>query len=483
MSSIKKNFMYNVIYQIMLIILPLITTPYISRVLGSDGVGTYAYTYTVANYFMLAAMLGVKNYGNRSIAAVRDNKALLGKIFWQIYGLQFLCSIIALTAYFGYVFFFEENYRTIALIQGIYVLSGLLDISWFFFGLEEFKITVFRNIAVRLISLACIFIFVRTRSDLWKYTLIMTLGILCSQGYLWLYIRRMVDWYQPKAADMLKHLRSELILFIPIIAVSLYKMMDKIMLGQMSTIHQVGYYESSEKILNIPLGVITALGTVMLPRMSNLVAKGKIKESTRYIYNSMLFAMFLAAAMMFGIAGVAEDLVPVFLGEEYMPCILLLRVMTPTIPFIAWANVIRTQYLIPNHEDRSYIISVVLGAVVNLCINILLIPRLDAMGAVIGTVCAEGGVCLCQTLMVRKKLDIMKYLRDTVLFFVIGGGMLLLILSIRQLFANAIVALVIEIMAGGAVYVLVSGIYFALTHRSSVTAAIQQIQKKRGKRI
>lgn len=483
MSSIKKNFMYNVIYQIMLIILPLITTPYISRVLGSDGVGTYAYTYTVANYFMLAAMLGVKNYGNRSIAAVRDDKTLLGRTFWQIYGLQFGCSIVALAAYFGYVFFFEENYQTIALIQGIYVFSGLLDISWFFFGLEEFKITVFRNIAVRLISLACIFIFVRTRADLWKYTLIMTLGILCSQGYLWLYIRRMVDWYRPKAADMLKHLRSELILFIPIIAVSLYKMMDKIMLGQMSTIHQVGYYESSEKILNIPLGVITALGTVMLPRMSNLAAKGKVKESTQYIYNSMLFAMFLAAAMMFGIAGIAEDLVPVFLGEEYMPCILLLRVMTPTIPFIAWANVIRTQYLIPNHEDRSYIISVVLGAVVNLCINILLIPRLDAMGAVIGTVCAEGGVCLCQTLMVRKKLDIMKYLRDTVLFFVIGGGMLLLILSIRQLFANAIVALVIEIMAGGAVYVLVSGIYFALTHRSSVTAAIQQIQKKRGKRI
>lgn len=479
MSSIKKNFMYNVIYQMLLIVLPLITTPYISRVLGSDGVGTYAYTYTVANYFMLAAMLGVKNYGNRSIAAVRDDKKLLGKTFWQIYGLQFWCSVIALVAYLGYVFFFEKNYRVIALIQGIYVLSGLLDISWFFFGLEEFKITVLRNIAVRLISLACIFIFVRTKADLWKYTLIMTTGIFCSQGYLWLYIRKMVDWYRPKVADMMKHLRSELILFIPIIAVSLYKMMDKIMLGRMSSIQQVGFYESSEKILNIPLGIITALGTVMLPRMSNLVAKGKVKESTRYIYNSMLFAMFLAAAMMFGIAGIAEDLVPVFLGAEYMPCILLLRVMTPTIPFIAWANVIRTQYLIPNHEDRSYIISVVLGAVVNLCINILLIPRLDAMGAVIGTVCAEASVCICQTIMVRKKMHIVQYLKDTVLFFVFGVGMLLLILSIRQLFDNMIMALCVEILVGGAVYVVFSGIYFVMINQVSVTDIIKKIQNKR----
>ena len=396
MKSIKKNFMYNVAYQILLILLPLITTPYISRVLGSDGVGTYAYTYTIANYFMLAAMLGVKNYGNRSIAAVRDNKELLGKTFWQIYGLQFWCSIIVLAAYLIFVFVFEKDYRTIALIQGIYVFSGLLDISWFFFGMEEFKITVVRNIVVRLISLACIFIFVRSSADLWKYTLIMTMGIFCSQGYLWFYIRRFVNWCRPNRKDMQKHLRAELVLFIPIIAVSLYKMMDKIMLGQMSTITQVGYYESSEKILNIPLGVITALGTVMLPRMSNLAAKGKIEESRKYIYNSMIFAMFLASAMMFGIAGIAEDFVPLFLGEGYLSCIGLLHVMAPTIPFMAWANVIRTQYLIPNREDRSYIISVILGAVVNLVVNSMLIPRMAAMGAVIGTVCAEGSVCVCQ---------------------------------------------------------------------------------------
>ena len=279
MNSIKKNFIYNLIYQILLIILPLITTPYISRVLGSEGVGTYTYTYTVANYFMLAAMLGVKNYGNRSVAAVRDDKKALSKTFWEIYGLQFLCSVAALGIYLLYVLFFEREYQMIALIQGIYVFSGLLDVSWLFFGTERFRTTVMRNIAIRLINLVCVFVFVRTRADLWKYTLIMTLGTACSQGYLWFYVKKIAGWYLPRIKDLKKHLIPELVLFIPIIAVSLYTMMDKVMLGQISTMTQVGYYEGAGRILNIPMGVITALGTVMLPRMSNLAAKGKREKA------------------------------------------------------------------------------------------------------------------------------------------------------------------------------------------------------------
>ena len=194
-------------------------------------------------------------------------------------------------------------------------------------------------------------------------------------------------------------------------------MMDKVMLGQMSTMSEVGYYEGASKILNIPTGVITALGTVMLPRMSNLAAKGKTRESGQYIRQSMVFVMFLAAGMMFGIAGIAEDFVPLFLGDEYEKCVLLIRVMAPTVPFIAWANVIRTQYLIPNHEDKSYIISVVLGAAVNLAVNLSMIPAFGALGAIVGTVCAEGTVCVSQTVMVRKKLEVTRYLRDYVFLF------------------------------------------------------------------
>ena len=147
MNTIRQNFLYNVAYQLLVILLPLITTPYISRVLGADRIGVYNYTYTIANYFMLAAMLGVKNHGNRSIAAVRDDPYRLRTTFWEIYGLQFLCSAVALVAYLVFAVAFETENQLIFLIQGIYVFSGMMDISWLFFGLEKFKITVTRNIA------------------------------------------------------------------------------------------------------------------------------------------------------------------------------------------------------------------------------------------------------------------------------------------------------------------------------------------------
>lgn len=481
MSSIKKNFFYNLVYQILLIILPLITTPYISRVLGADGVGVYTYTYTIANYFMLLAMLGVKNYGNRSVAIVRDNPAQLGKVFWEIYGLQFFCAAISLAAYFIYICFFETDYQQIAILQGIYVFSGMADISWLFFGLEKFKITVVRNIIIRLGSLACVFLFVKTADDLWKYTLIMTLGILFSQTYLWRYVKQLAPWHKPKTPDMLKHLRAELILFVPVIAVSLYKMMDKIMLKHLSTITQVGFYESSEKVLNIPLGVITALGTVMLPRMSNMAAKKQVEEGKEYIHNSILFAMFLASGMAFGIAGIADDFVPLFFGKGYLPCISLMQAMAPTVLFISWANVIRTQYLIPNKQDRSYIISVILGAVVNLIINALLIPHLAAMGAAIGTICAEGSVCICQTLMVRKELEIKHYIKDTVPFLILGTGMYLIIKAISRMISNPVTALVVEIAIGGSLYALTSLIYFFISHRTYAKTLLQQLKHKGGK--
>ena len=480
MHSIGKNFLYNAAYQILLILLPLITTPYISRVLGADRIGIYTYTYTVVNYFVLIAMLGVKNYGNRSVAAVRDDPEALSRTFWEIYGLQFLCSLLALVAYLAFVFFFETENRVILIIQSIYLFAGMLDISWLFFGLEQFKVTVLRNIALKLLTLVCIFVFVRTQADLWKYAFVVSFGTLLSQSYLWLYLRRHVTWQRPALSRIFSHLRAELILFIPVIAVSLYKMMDKIMLKELATYTQVGYYESAEKILNIPTGVITALGTVMLPRMSNLAAKAKTQESKRYIYNSMLFAIFLASGMMFGIAGIAEDFVPLFLGDAYLPCIGLLQALSATVLFISWANVIRTQYLIPNHRDRSYIISVLLGAAINLVLNALLIPRMEAMGAVVGTLCAEAAVCISQTLMVRKDLEIGRYLKATFPFLLMGAGMLLLIRQLRGLFPSPVMTVVLQVAVGICVYAAACGICLSISHKELFYSLFRKfIPKKR----
>ncbi len=187
--NIKKNFIYNVLYQILIMILPLITTPYIARVIGANGVGVQSYTYSVVNYFVLFAMLGVNNYGNRSIAAVRDDKEKLSKTFWSIYGLQAILSIIMLIIYMFYLIFITNENKVIAGIQSIYIFSALLDINWFFFGIENFKITVTRNAFIKVISAFSIFIFVKKQDDLYIYSLILVIGTIISQVILWFFYK------------------------------------------------------------------------------------------------------------------------------------------------------------------------------------------------------------------------------------------------------------------------------------------------------
>ena len=301
--SVKKNFIYNLLYQMLIIILPIITTPYISRVISVEGVGIQSYWRSIANYFVLFAMLGINNHGNRSIASNRENKENLSKVFWSIYIFQIIMSALMIFVYLVYIILGVKENKTIAVIQLIYIVAAMLDINWFFFGMEEFKITVTRNTIIKVLSTCSIFIFVKSSKDLYLYSLILALSTLISQITLWFYIKRFIKFIRVKWSDIYKQIKPNLVLFIPVVAVSIYKIMDKIMLGSMSNMIEVGYYENSEKIINIPMGIIVALGTVMLPKMSNLQARGQEEEGKRYILLSIQFVMFLSIGSVAGLIG------------------------------------------------------------------------------------------------------------------------------------------------------------------------------------
>ena len=460
--SVKKNFIYNLSYQILVMILPLITTPYISRVIGAEGVGIQSYTYSIANYFVLFAMLGVNNHGNRSIAMVRNDQEKLNRTFTSIYLIQAIMSILMIILYIIYIVFFAKNYKIIFIIQLIYIIGALFDINWFFFGMEQFKITVIRNTIIKLISVMSIFIFVKDQSDLYLYSIILALGTLISQLILWRFVVKYVKFTKVKFYEVRQHIRPMLTLFIPAISVSIYKIMDKIMLGSMSTVTEVGFFSNSERIISIPLGIITALGTVMLPKMSNLLSKGKSNEARKYIDLSLRFAMFISIGAMFGLIGVGKSIVPAFLGKGFERCIEVVSLLSITLLFMAWANVIRTQILIPKKKDRVYIISTLLGAIVNVVINTLLITKWGAIGAAIGTIFAEATVCIYQTLMVRKELDIKNYLNNNVIFIISGIIMLLGIKYIEYILGNSLLTGVIQIFIGGSVYCITSVIYMII---------------------
>lgn len=459
-QSVKKNVVYNFVYQILILIIPLVTTPYLSRVLGADGIGEYAYNYSIATYFVLFAMLGLSNYGNRTIASVRDDKEKLSQKFSSIYCIQCITSAIALIGYLLFALFFRRE--KMMFIMFFYVLSSAFDISWFFFGIEQFKLTITRNVIIKLISIVSIFLFVKEFTDVYLYGIIMTVSMLISQLSIWPFVNRFTNFQKPSWQEIICHLKPNLVLFVPVIAISLYKTMDKIMLGAMASQIDVGYYENAEKIIGIPIAFIQSLGTVMLPKMSNLVANNKEGESRKYIYLSLLFAAFLSTSLSFGIMGVSKEFVPLFYGKGFDECIELFLILSPSTIFMALANVIRTQYLIPMHKDRIYIMSVFLGAGTNIIINSLLIPIWGASGAAYGTLVAEGGVCIYQMVKVRKMVSLRRPIFRSIPF--LGAGMLMFIIlyNIELNMASSILNLVVKVLIGALVYIAAVIIVYGL---------------------
>lgn len=460
--SVKKNFLYNVVYQILTLVLPLVTAPYLSRVLGAEGLGTYSYTYAVANYFVLFAMLGVNNYGNREIAMAHGGKGNVQEKFWGIWPLQGFLSIVALVIYIAYAFIISGDAVT-ALIWIPYVLTALFDINWLFFGLERFKITVTRNFIVKLITFVLTFVVVRGENALANYLILMSASLLVSVLVLWPFVLKEFPPIWLGTKEVFRHLKPNLILFVPVVAVSLYTVLDKVMLGAMAGMGQSGIFENSLKVAQMPFTLITALGTVMLPHASNLIASGKSGEAVGYMAPSMWFAMLLSSAFTFGLMAISPEFCPWFFGDGFDECVVVMAVLVAAMPFRAWANVIRTQWLIPTLKDRAYVISVVVGAVVNVVVNLCLIPAFGSFGAAIGTLAAEASVCMVQTAAVSGELPLKRWFVEAIPGLVIGVAMLALIRVSALALGTGGIAVIIEILLGMASFTAMSVIWFMAT--------------------
>lgn len=483
--SVKKNFAYNMLYQLLAIIVPLITSPYIARVLGAEQIGIHSWTHSVVFYFMIFALLGVSNYGNRTIAAARISGDV-SSAFCSIYACQLTSSAAMAALYVLYLIFFPVRYPLIAALQIFFILSNALDITWFFHGLEEFRITVLRSCAVRLAGLAGIFLFVRTADDLWKYTLIVSGTTFLGSVMLWPALLRRVRLSVPKPSQLLPHIKPILVLFIPVLAISIFVNMDKYMIGRLSDILQSGYYENTDKIIGIPKAVITALGTVMLPRTVSLIASGQEEKSRELMTGTIVYTVLAGSAFVAGMAAVADVFAVVYWGEEFAECGRLIAAMSPAILFSVFGNVIRTQYLIPRAKDREYTVSLVVGAAVNLCINLLLIPPLGAMGAVIGTVAAELAMTLMQWLYVRRELSLRRYVPEMLFFLLCGGVMFLTVRGVGRLLDNTVLSLVIMIAAGMVVYLVPAGLCIGFSKkealvqiRQSLSSALRRLKGSR----
>lgn len=435
-----KNYIYQFIYQLINIIFPILILPYVSKVLGAENLGMYTYSFSIITYLVLISDLGIRNYGSRKVAYCRENKDELQKFFWELFLQKFYISVLVFLLSFIYFFYTDKN--EIFLIQIFYIIISFLDISWLYQGLEDFKKIMLRNLVLKLFLLVLIFLFIKEKNDLLKYTKLMIIVNLLGNLILWVKIP--VSNLRFKNLKPFSHLKNSFIMFLPQVAIIMYTTLDRIMLGSMCDKKYVTYYDISNKMIIISMILITTAGSVFLPKISNLYSNNNYKEIKELIKKSTNIFILIMFPLIFGILSVADGFIELLFDKTYMEVAFLMKVMSITIVFWTLNNITGSHILMPMGRENKITFSVFLGCFINLVLNYILIKKYNAFGAVIATIITEGIVTIIQIYFSK---DYFQVNLKTVLKSLISAVIMFLILKyINNLY--------LKIFLGGISYIL-----------------------------
>lgn len=471
--TLIKNYLYNAIYQIFILIVPFLTMTYISRIIGPEGNGINAYTNTIVQYFVLFGSVGVSMYGNRQIAYVRNDQQKTSEIFFEILIMRFVTISLALLVFYVFIFF-NNTYKSAYIMQSILIVASAFDISWFFAGVENFKVTVVRNTLIKIISLFCIFIFVKKSSDLDIYIFIIAFSQLVGNLSLFPYLKNYLTYIKFSNLHIWRHFIPSINLFIPQVATQVYLILNKNMLGQMVSVTAAGFYDYSDKIVKMILAVVTATGTVMLPRVANTFAKGNTKKVNDYLYLSFDFVTAISVPMAFGLSAVAFKFVPLFLTFKFEEVANLIIIESPVIVLIAWSNAIGIQYLLATNQNRQFTISVTIGALVNVILNIPLIIFYRTEGAMVATVISELSVTLYQLFIVRNQINLKKLFDSLWKYFLSGLIMFATVFLLDHSLKKSWMMLILEVIFGVIVY-----IFFIINLKTNIVENLTRLKNQR----
>lgn len=459
--SLRRNYVFNLSNKIISLVIPLLVTPYITRIFSSDDLGVYTYTNTIASYFVTFTLMGIGMYGSKQISLSKHDSSFLEREYSSLLTVQSLNSLLALVIYGVYLLLFPSSHQAIYWIQMLYVISAGFDVSWYLSGVEQFKDLAIRNVAVNVLSAILIFSCVHGPEDLWVYTVIKAGTVLLSQLALFIPLVMRTQFRRPHLGDLVKAYKGLFLLFIPVLADTLFQTMDKVMLGIYATYASVGLYYASRMITDIPQTVITSLNTILFPRLTALVSQDKLTQARSLFYRSFILIIALSLATAFGVSAIAQDFVSLFFGRSYAAVASYVPVLALYICLAAWSGTIRYQYLIPHSMEKTYVSAIVLGSVLNLVFNWLLIPHFDVYGAIVATLISELVICLYETYPIRKDIALGK-----LLIFVLGFSIAALIMWAGIILVRgALVAylerfslLFVEIVSGLLIFVSLSSL-------------------------
>ena len=383
--KVIKNYLYNLSYQILIIILPVITIPYVTRIFTSEDLGNYGFYNSIVSYFALFSMLGIGIYGTKQIAAAND----VSITFWNIYAIQLISSALAISVYLIAIFSIPQMGGVIPLMVGVVLFERMFDISWLFSGKEDFKKITLRNTVVRLVGVICIFTFIKSSDDLYLYIfLIVTINFL-GQLVMWVPAKKFIKRPSFNTKIMKKNLHPIVLLFLPQVAISLYVVLDRTLLGLLSSYSDVGIYEQGQKLTSILITVVTSLGVVMMPRVANLLSERKDREVQNMVKFSFILYNLIIFPMIFGLIAVNEVFVKLFLGQNFQDVKYVLYIIVFNLMFIGWTNILGYQVLVVRNKNKEFMLSTTIPAFVSVAVNIAVIPFFGYIGASITSVVVE----------------------------------------------------------------------------------------------
>ena len=388
-KGLASNYIYNMLYQLLAILAPLITTPYVSRILEADGLGEYSYVLSIVTYFGLFGKLGLDVYGQLKIASERNDKKRMSATFYGVFLARCITTLVATGAYVLLLLQLTQ-YRQMYTVLLIFMVGQLFDVTWFFQGLEDFKAVLLRNSLIKLLCLVLVFVCVKTKEDLYLYAFLLQGSVLVGNVSMLPKLRGLLGKSSFRGSQLRKHLKGSLVYFIPTVATSVYTLLDKSMIGWFTgSAFENGYYEQAHKIEQILVTVVTSLSTVTLPRLKHMFTQGQTQQAKTIIHTSAQFILAISLPMTAGIFVMAPTVIPWFLGEGYGQCVPLLQVFSALMLVVGMNNIVGKQCLMAADRQKYYNYGVIAGAVANAVLNCALIPVWGALGAAVASVAGE----------------------------------------------------------------------------------------------
>lgn len=450
-QSIKKNFFYNILLNVTSVIFPLITAPYVSRILEPEGVGLFNFSHTYAGYFAMVALLGIPTYGVREVSKVREDKELLRQLVSELISIitisTFLVSIVYILTLI-IVGQLTENF-VIFLTAGFVIYFSPLAVNWFFQGLENFKYITFLSIIVKTINLVCLFVFVREKNDLINYVILSVLGIVITNSCYYLVMCKCGVKPYFTIKNLKHHIKPILILFASSVAISIYTVLDTLMLGFISDYEEVGYYTNAMYMTKALLYALTSLAIVAVPRVAYYVKKREYDKINDLMNKSFSVIAFLTFPCAVGLMCIAPVFIPLFFGVHFLGSVIPLTILSLLVIIIGFNNLTGTQILIGMGYDKFFLYSVIAGTISNFTMNSIMIPLWGGIGASIASVFAETLVLLVSLYFVYKYTPIRFSLWKDILKALSGSILLVPLFILLRTILTGWSLIVLFVLLGG----------------------------------